>query len=98
MVKQYDCTKCGGFHPRPINRNCQANKGNNADKDTDTNSQILNELKLLSAHAVLLCQMEEGLRCDDNQKIDRIHRAHAQKISSMQGVKRPHVRESATPC
>ena len=50
------------------------------------------------AHAVLLCQMEEGLRWDDTQKIDRIHRAHAQKISNMQGVKRPHVRESATPC
>ena len=50
-------------------------------------------------HAVLLCQMEEGrVRWDETKKIDRIRRAHAQKMNSLQGVKRTHSRESATPC
>ena len=36
------------------------------------------------AHAVLLCKMEEGrVHWDDTHKIDRIRRAHAQKVQTL---------------
>ena len=49
MVKSFDCSKCGGFHPRPINRNCKEPKVNAETASMDTNSQILHELKNLSS-------------------------------------------------
>ena len=47
MVKSFDCVKCGGFHPRPINRNCKEQKAKEV--PVDTNTQILHELKNLSS-------------------------------------------------
>ena len=49
MVKSFDCLKCGGFHPRPINRNCKEPKVTKETDNMDTNSQILHELKNLSS-------------------------------------------------
>ena len=51
--KNFDCGKCGGSHPRPINSKCkfemQNNDVNESSADTmDTNSLILQELKSLS--------------------------------------------------
>ena len=49
MVKSFDCSNCGGFHSRPINRNY---KGPKVDMETDSmdrNSQILHELKNVSS-------------------------------------------------
>ena len=47
MLKSFDCIKCGGFHPRPINRNCKEQKVQEV--QGDTNTQILYELKNLSS-------------------------------------------------
>ena len=55
MVKTFDCVKCGGHHARPINRNCK-NMENN--KPMDTNTQILNELKILGGR---MSQMESRM-------------------------------------
>ena len=54
------------------------------------------------AHAVLLCRMEEGrLTWQDTDKIDRIRRAHAQKVhhgASGSNSKRNNGKDSPTPC
>ena len=55
MVRTFDCTKCGGHHARPINRNC---KNIEKDQHMDTNTQILNELKNLSGR---MLQMESRM-------------------------------------
>ena len=47
MVKSFDCIKCGGFHPCPINRNCKEQKPEEVRMDTSV--QILHELKNLSS-------------------------------------------------
>ena len=49
MVKSFDFSNCGGFHPRPMNRNCKEPKVDKAAHSMDTNSQILHELKNLSS-------------------------------------------------
>ena len=55
MVKTFDCSKCGGHHARPINRNC---KNIEKEQPMDTNTQILNELKNLSGR---MLQMESRM-------------------------------------
>ena len=61
MVKSFDCIKCGGFHPRPINRNCKEQKAEEV--QMDTNVQILHELKNLSSR---MSKMEDKVqRMDD---------------------------------
>ena len=49
MVKSYDCSKCGGNHPRPINRNCKQSQTEDADQSMDANTLILKELQTLSS-------------------------------------------------
>ena len=51
--KNFDCSKCGGSHPRPINSKCKLESQNNDVNEAstytmDTNSLILQELKSLS--------------------------------------------------
>ena len=55
MVKTFDCSKCGGRHARPINRNC---KNTEKEQPMDTNTRILNELKNLSGR---MLQMESRI-------------------------------------
>ena len=57
MGKTFDCSKCGGHHVRPINRNCKIEK--DKDNSIDTNSQILMELKNLSGR---MSQMEDKMQ------------------------------------
>ena len=50
------------------------------------------------AHAVLLCRMEEGkVNWANTEKIDRIRRAHAQKVVN-NSVKKPNSELSGVPC
>ena len=49
MVKSFDCVKCGGHHPRSINRNCTEIQSNDQEQEMDTNVLILKELKTLSS-------------------------------------------------
>ena len=63
--KNFDCSKCGGSHPRPINSKCkfetQSNDINEASADTmDTNSLILQELKSLSGRMVEMERKVDG--------------------------------------
>ena len=65
--KNFDCSKCGGSHPRPINSKCKFETQNNdvheASADTmDTNSLILQELKSLSGRMAV--NGTEGRRYD----------------------------------
>ena len=63
--KNFDCNKCGGSHPRPINSKCkleiQSNDVNEASADTmDTNSLILQELKSLSGRMAEMERKVDG--------------------------------------
>ena len=49
MIKTFDCNSCGGHHPRLISRNCKADKSEETTTGMDTNAQILQELRILSA-------------------------------------------------
>ena len=50
------------------------------------------------AHAVLLCRMEEGkVNWNMTEKIDRIRRAHAQKVINV-STKKPNVDSQGVPC
>ena len=64
MVKTFDCTNCGGHHPRPINRNCKEDKVNK-EKPMDMNAQILHELKTLGAR---MADIEDKLHSIEYQK------------------------------
>ena len=65
MVKSFDCLKCGGFHPCPINRNCKEPKVTKETDNMDTNSQILHELKNLSSR---MSHIEEKVQEIDQEK------------------------------
>ena len=41
MVKSYDYVRCGGHHPRLINRNCKEEQASEPEQDMDTNAMIL---------------------------------------------------------
>ena len=63
--KNFDCNKCGGSHPRPINSKCkvemQSSDVNEASADTmDTNSLILQELKSLSGRMAEMERKVDG--------------------------------------
>ena len=49
MMKTFDCNSCGGHHPRLISRNCKADKSEETTTGMNTNAQILQELRILSA-------------------------------------------------
>ena len=63
--KHFDCGKCGGSHPCPINSKCkfemQSNDVNESTADTmDTNSLILQELKSLSSRMAEMERKVDG--------------------------------------
>ena len=65
MVKSYDCVKCGGNHPRPINRNCKQSLTDDSEQPMDTNTMILKELKTLSSR---MTEMESKVQSLDVMK------------------------------
>ena len=65
MVKSFDCSNCGGFHPRPINRNCKEPKVDTEAASMDTNSQILHELKNLSSR---MAKIEDKVQEFDDKR------------------------------
>ena len=67
MVKSFDCIKCGGFHPRPINRNCKEQKPEEV--QMDTNVQILHELKNLSSRMTTI--EDKVQQMDDTRSLAR---------------------------
>ena len=62
MVKSYDCVKCGGNHPRPINRNCKQMQTEEPEPTMDTNVMLLKELQTLSSR---MTEMELKLQSLD---------------------------------
>ena len=62
MVKSFDCSKCGGHHPRPINRNCKLVQETDQEEEMDTNVLILKELKTLNSR---MTEMESKVQALD---------------------------------
>ena len=62
MVKSFDCVKCGGHHPRPINRNCKLVQETDQEQEMDTNVMILKELKTLNSR---MTEMESKVQALD---------------------------------
>ena len=63
--KNFDCSKCGGSHPRPINSKCKLESQNNEVNEAsaytmDTNSLILQELKSLSGRMAEMERKVDG--------------------------------------
>ena len=63
--KNFDCGKCGGSHPRPINSKCKLESQNNEVNEAsaytmDTNSLILQELKSLSGRMAEMERKVDG--------------------------------------
>ena len=65
MVKSYDCVKCGGHHPRPINRNCKEMETEEPEQHVDTNVMILKELQTLNSRVT---EMESKVQSLDVMK------------------------------
>ena len=65
MVKSYNCVKCGGHHPRPINRNCKQIQTEEPEQDVDTNVMILKELQALNSR---MTEMESKVQSLDVMK------------------------------
>ena len=66
MMKSYDCVKCGGHHPRPINRNCKQMQIEEPEQTMDTNVMILKELQTLSSR---MTELESKVQSLDVMKL-----------------------------
>ena len=109
MPKVFSCSACGGQHKRPVGQKCQLGKLDSSTATTsgveqqgvDEGVQDFGWASAKGAHALILCKMEEGkVDWSMTEKIDRLRRAHAQKIvanpSTVQGRKNGEMQ--GVPC